>query len=202
MVSYDPKMPDCIICRTNKSVIAETISMLHKDFNVYILGGTQQLTYLINSIHQLKIRGYSNHPELFLFSSFADMKEYANSPMGGDLKPVLKLIETYSRERLLNILESTAQKAADADVTITTAHKSKGLEWSTVRLANDFKYATDNGIPSTEETNILYVAASRALHQLDLSECKAAQPTMMKCANRMNEERYLIDQKLEEVKQS
>ena len=197
-VSYSPKDPDCIICRTNKSVIAETISMLNKDFNVFILGGTQQLTYLINSIQRLKIRGYSSHPDLFLFSSYTDLKEYADSPMGGEIKPVLRLVETYGREHLLNILESTAQNANEADITITTTHKAKGLEWSTVRLANDFKYPTDKGLPTTEDTNILYVAASRALHHLDLSECQAAQPAMMERARKMNEERYLIDKALEE----
>jgi len=130
---------DCIICRTNKGVIGETIRTLGQNKSVHILGGTQPLTYLINSIAQLKIKNYSNHPDLFLFSSFADLKEYADSPMGGDLKAVLKLIETYGRERLLNILESTKESVEEASVTITTAHKSKGLEWSIVKLANDFK---------------------------------------------------------------
>ena len=195
-ISYNPKVPNCIICRTNKSVISETIKMLDKGYKVYILGGTRPLTFLINSIHQLKIRGYSNHPELFLFSSYTDLKEYANSPMGGDLKPILKLIDTYSRERLLNILASTAENADKADITITTTHKAKGLEWPTVRLANDFKCPTDDRVPSTEETNILYVAASRALHCLDLSECDACNPEMMRRAYKLNKDKYLIEQEI------
>ena len=195
-VSYEAKTPICIICRTNKSVISETIDMLNNNYSVYILGGTQALTYLINSIHQLKIKGYSNHPDLFLFSNYTDLKEYANSPMGGDLKPVLKLIDTYSREKLLNILEATCQTPEEADVTITTCHKAKGLEWPTVRLANDFKVPSDDGIPTTEETNILYVAASRALHHLDLSICQAAHPIMLERARRLNEENYLVDKEV------
>jgi superfamily I DNA/RNA helicase len=130
----------------------------------------------------------------FLFSSFADLKEYADSPMGGDLKAVLKLIETYGRERLLNILESTTESAEDASVTITTAHKSKGLEWSVVKLANDFKLPGDGSVPTQEETNILYVAASRALHKLDLSECQAAFAATLSEAARINRENYEIAQ--------
>jgi superfamily I DNA/RNA helicase len=126
------------------------------------------------------------------------MKEYADSPMGGDLKPILKLIDTYSRERLLNILSSTAQDASKADITVTTCHKAKGLEWPRVRLANDFKSPSEDGIPSTEETNILYVAASRALHNLDLSYCNACQPEILEKARKLNEEQYLIDQKVSE----
>jgi len=179
---------DCIICRTNKGVIGETIKELEQNKTVHILGGTQPLTYLINSIFQLKIKNYTNHPDLFLFSSFADLKEYADSPMGGDLKAVLKLIETYGRERLLNILESTTESAEDASVTITTAHKSKGLEWSVVKLANDFKLPGDGNVPTQEETNILYVAASRALHKLDLSECQATFPATFSSARQINKE--------------
>lgn len=197
-VSYEPKDPDCIICRTNKGVISETIKMLDQNYNVHILGGTQALTYLINSIHQLRTQGYSNHPELFLFNNYTDLKEYAQSPMGGDLKPILKLIDTYTREKLLNILESTSNTPEEADVTITTAHKAKGLEWSTVRLANDFKYSEENNVPTTEETNILYVAASRALHHLDLSGCNACQPSMMQRAADLNREKFLIEQTLKE----
>ena len=193
-VFYEAKEPDCIICRTNKGVISQTISMMDKNYSVHILGGTQPLTYLINSIYQLKIKGYTNHPDLFLFNSFTDMKEYADSPMGGDLKPVLKLLDTYGRERLLNILESTFENVNDADVTITTTHKAKGLEWSTVRMANDFKCPTEDSIPTLEETNILYVAASRALHCLDLSECMACHPVMFDQAKKLNHEKYLIDQ--------
>ena len=188
---------NCIICRTNKGVIGETISALAKGDSVHILGGIQPLTYLINSIFQLKIKGYTNHPELFLFANFMDLKEYADSPLGGDLKAVLKLIETYGRERLLNILGSTLENADDADVTITTAHKSKGLEWSVVKLSNDFKVPGDGTVPTQEETNILYVAASRALHKLDLSDCLACWPQIFKDAVRVNQEKYDIAQATE-----
>jgi superfamily I DNA/RNA helicase len=186
--------PDCIICRTNKGVIQETIQMLADDYSVHILGGTQPLTYLINSIYQLKSRNFTNHPDLFLFKSFQELKEYAESDMGGDLKPVLKLLDTYGREKLLNILESTTDNSDEADVTITTAHKSKGLEWPTVRLANDFKFATEDAMPSSEETNILYVAASRALHNLDVSGCLACLPASLAQAKKNQYEQWQMEQ--------
>lgn len=194
-VHYEPlPIVDAIICRTNKGVIAETIEALAKNLSVHILGGTQQITYLINSIVQLKIKGYSNHPDLLLFKNFADLKEYADSPMGGDIKPILKLIEMYGRERLLNILESTTETAEEADITITTAHKSKGLEWSKIRLANDFKIPNEGINPTTEETNILYVAASRALHQLDVSKCMACWPMTFDKAKNNAYEQWQVDQ--------
>jgi hypothetical protein len=194
-VHYDP-LPavDAIICRTNKGVITETISSLNKNLSVHILGGTQQITYLINSIVELKIKGYSNHPDLLLFKNFTDLKEYADSPMGGDIKPILKLIEFYGREKLLTILKSTTENVEEADVTITTAHKSKGLEWSKVRLANDFKIPNEGINPTTEETNILYVAASRALYQLDVSKCTACWPMTFDRAKNNSYEQWQVDQ--------
>ena len=198
-VHYEPlSQIDCIICRTNKGVIAETIKCLNKNLSVHILGGTQQLTYLINSIIQLKLQGYSNHPDLFLFNSFVELKEYADSSMGGDIKPILKLLDLYGREKLLNILESTTENPEEADITITTAHKSKGLEWPSVRLGNDFKIPSEGSNPTNEETNILYVAASRALNKLDLSECEATWNRTFDMAKKISYEQYLIEQKTEE----
>ena len=199
-VSYEPLLPDCIICRTNKFVISETINNLKEEQNVHIHGGTQALTYLINSIHWLKVKGSTNHPDLFLFKNYQELLDYANSDMGGDLKPILKMMETYTRERLINILESTCEDPTEADITITTAHKAKGLEWSTVKLANDFKVATENYTPSEEETNILYVAASRALHNLDISECHAAWPASMNIAIKNNTEQAIINKHIPKFK--
>jgi len=197
-VTYSPiNKPDCIICRTNKGVIKETIAALDQQRSVHILGGTQPLSYLINAIEQLKRNGSTSHPDLFLFTSFLDLKEYANSPMGGDLKPVLKMLDTYGKDHLLHILASTKQQASNAELTITTAHKSKGLEWSSVRLANDFKIPSQESLPTTEETNILYVAASRALHTLDLSGCQAASQQAFSVAAQVNKEQWQIDQAVE-----
>lgn len=194
-VSYEPLAGiDCVICRTNKGVVAETINMLDKEKSVHILGGTQPLSYLINGIHQLKEHGTTNHPDLFLFDNFLELKDYSESSMGGDMKPVLKLLDMYGRAMLLDILKSTKQNSDDADVTITTAHKAKGLEWSTVRLANDFAIPTEKGLPSLEDANVLYVAASRALHNLDLSACQATSSASFRMATKLQYEKYQVKQ--------
>jgi superfamily I DNA/RNA helicase len=95
-------------------------------------------------------------------------------------------------------LESTTDNPDEADVVITTAHKAKGLEWPKVKLSNDFKTPTDNQNPTNEETNILYVAASRALNKLDLSECQAAWNQTFDMAKKISHEQYLIDQTIEQ----
>ena len=74
---------------------------------------------------------------------------------------------------------------------LSTVHKAKGREWFEVKLGNDFDGLVDKkrGGFHEEELNILYVACTRAIHRLDISECldvislvthketKKAQPT-------------------------
>lgn len=188
-ISHEPlDYVDCIICRTNNNVISETIKALKKGKKVYINGGVQQLLSLIQGIFDLKSTGRSHHPELFLFNSFNDLMDYANSPFGGDLKPTIKLLEKYSKARLQHFLTKTEDTAEKAEVTITTAHKAKGMEWPIVRLGQDFKKPEEGFLPSTEETNILYVAATRALNHLDISKCGAVQPAKLIEAEKINKE--------------
>ena len=67
----------------------------------------------------------------------------------------------------------------DTDTTVSTIHKAKGREWSTVRIANDFPEPADpdrtdgNGDPlpapiDPAEARLAYVAVTRAQHHLDL----------------------------------
>ncbi|WP_308415944.1 ATP-binding domain-containing protein [Pectobacterium odoriferum] len=53
----------------------------------------------------------------------------------------------------------------DADVVVSTAHRSKGLEWDTVILNDDFSDITNLLLSEearTDETNLLYVATTLA----------------------------------------
>ncbi|WP_240351916.1 ATP-binding domain-containing protein, partial [Pectobacterium brasiliense] len=48
---------------------------------------------------------------------------------------------------------------------VSTAHRSKGLEWDSVMLNDDFSDITDpllSEAARTDETNLLYVATTRA----------------------------------------
>ena len=178
---------DCIICRTNNGVIIETFAELTKSRKVFILGGVQQIISLIQGITQLKADNYSKHPELSLFRSYSDLIEYSESSFGGDLKALIRILDKHGSVKIINVLNQTESYASQADVTITTAHKSKGLEWSIVKLADDYIIPFENKNPSPEETNILYVASTRALEILDISRCQAAQTNTMTSAKRINE---------------
>ena len=63
--------------------------------------------------------------------------------------------------------------SSDYDCIVTTAHKSKGLEFNKVKLGGDFFYkeaaAPGEKILTEDEARLLYVAATRAKKQLDIS---------------------------------
>ena len=69
-----------------------------------------------------------------------------------------------------------------AERVLSTAHRAKGLEWARVRLGADFPsldelYAADrDGVPyltpeeRDQELHLLYVAATRAMRQLEFND--------------------------------
>jgi len=75
--------------------------------------------------------------------------------------------------QLKKILEGVIEPVK-ADVVITTAHQSKGLQWNKVRIYDDFwgpkfnKETGDIDMPAPEELRLAYVAVTRAQKQLDL----------------------------------
>ena len=190
------QQPDCIIARTNNGVIVATFTELAKDRKVFILGGVQQIINLIKGITELRLTQTSKHPELMLFRSYQDLIEYSESSFGGDLKALIKILDKHGSEAIIKVLNLTEKRASSADVTITTAHKAKGLEWPIVRLANDYAIPCEDTSPTPEETNILYVASTRALEILDISQCQAAQLNTMSAARKIN------DKIIEEFRQS
>ena len=167
-------IPNCIICRTNAGLIFETITCLSHKFKVFILGGAQPLISLIEGIKALKKGRKSYHHELKLFQNYDEFVEYAESPQGGGLKAILNIIKKHTFEDLLDHLYQTQEKPSPDSITITTTHKAKGLEWKIVKLSNDFKYPENNTKSITqEETNILYVAVTRAQEKLLIYDCQA-----------------------------
>ena len=82
---------------------------------------------------------------------------------------MVKLVDTFGCGIIIDALKNMPAEA-DADVVISTAHKSKGREWNRVRLAGDFPTVDKM---SDEDFRLLYVACTRAKLHLDLSHCPA-----------------------------
>lgn len=162
--------PDAYLFRTNGALIGRLVDLLDADRSpvVAVTSGTRDLITLMDGAEQLKDGQRCYLPELAAFETWAELCEYAESEIGGDLAPLVKLMDRDVRE-IRRALERTQYvREQDAEVTLSTAHKSKGREWGSVKLANDFQEPDED---NTEEANLLYVAATRARNVLDISDC-------------------------------
>jgi hypothetical protein len=83
----------------------------------------------------------------------------------------VQMIERYAPSEVIRAINGTVP-ADRAELRVSTAHKSKGLEWDRVRIASDFREPLDKvtGQPlpiPREDSMLAYVAVTRAKLVLD-----------------------------------
>ncbi|MEU9064999.1 UvrD-helicase domain-containing protein [Streptomyces sp. NPDC048430] len=173
------EQPDAILCRTNVGAMREVIQLLEAGRRVALTGGGEALRALARAADDLKDGRQTSHPELLLFPTWGDLQDYAgNDPAGRDLQPLVDLVDTHGTGAILTAVNLLAHEDT-ADVTVSTAHKAKGREWNSVKIADDFAPPRDsdekdsNGEPvprpiDEAEARLAYVAVTRARQQLDL----------------------------------
>ena len=166
--------PDAILCRTNGALIGHVLGLLGEGESIAVAGGCKDLISLLKGAKDLINGKETLQRELALFKSWSDVVEYSESDTGADLKLLVKLIKEHDVDSLISSLkEVDSNSEKNADIVLSTAHKSKGREWGSVELADDFRTPKSNGF-SDEEVNLLYVAATRAKNKLDITNCDAA----------------------------
>ncbi|MFE7780061.1 UvrD-helicase domain-containing protein [Streptomyces nigrescens] len=170
--------PDAVLCRTNVGAMSQVMQYMAAGMRVALVGGGQGLQTLAVAARDLKEGRRPHHPELLLFTSWGELQNYAAyDPSGRDLQPFVDLVDSHGPEAILAAVarlvpEETAQLA------VSTAHKAKGREWATVKIAGDFEppSSADEGdaVPpasppiSDSEARLAYVAVTRTRTLLDL----------------------------------
>lgn len=165
--------PDCVLCRTNARAVATLLGAVRPldplaiPKRVHLIGGGDETVKFVKAAVELQDGRRTQHPELCCFESWQEVQEYSKTDEGDDLRLMVKLIDEFEPQPILDALERMPSEK-DADLVISTAHKSKGREWGTVKLASDFPTKDKMSDP---DRRLLYVAATRAKYQLDISEC-------------------------------
>lgn len=168
--------PDVIICRTNAGVISNVFKYIESDTNVYVQGGVNQMMLMLKGARDLQEGRKTYAPDLALFNTWDEVIECSETESGMDLRSFVKMVKDRGIPELIEALNSTAMYANGADLTLTTAHKAKGLEWERVKLYGDFATSIDTKPLDQSEINLLYVASTRALTTLDISLCTSCHP--------------------------
>ncbi|MBK6616262.1 UvrD-helicase domain-containing protein [Ottowia sp.] len=157
---------------------------------LHFVGGVENYQFeLISDTFYLK-DGASHlvsDPFIRRFQSFDQLQEYADAVEDRELLARIGIVDKFDHRipELVDKVKKAHVGEGAARLHLTTAHKSKGLEWDEVTLGEDFpELLTDFGVPKTRrflgpnaqdgdlldvaEANLLYVASTRArctLHQ-------------------------------------
>lgn len=168
-ISHDEaRTVECILARTNARVMLELIQALEAGRQAHVLGGTQDLKRMLWDVAALKAGKPALTAELFGFTTWDQVKEFAETEEGEELAQFVSLVNQHGEATLGTALSKTTFNPADATLTIGTAHKAKGCEWNAVRLAPDFlsqRKALDVEA-ARPEIRLFYVAMTRAKHTL------------------------------------
>lgn len=168
-----------IIARANATLFAEAVQAVAAGKKVHFLGGIAG--YRISEVYDTYNLWSGNRdrissPYLKSFKEFDKMDDYAGAVDDKELKSLIGLVKKHGSKlpRLVEqIKNGNSEVASEASIILTTAHKSKGLEFDNVKLTDDYMDMLDDhgkarklAANELEEANIVYVAATRAKKSL------------------------------------
>ncbi|QRG10074.1 ATP-dependent helicase (plasmid) [Xanthobacter dioxanivorans] len=172
-----PAGPYTFLSRTNAGVIQHGIATGTK--KLHFVGGVE--TYRTDRILDAYFL-YARMPdqvqdrEFRVFSRFDQLIEYGEEIDDMEIKAIVQLVTefgTTTPQRLEDLRARSAVPVDQAEVTMTTFHRSKGLEWDNVVLGDAFdwsKFLEEDPrkrlAKFREELHGLYVAGSRARQRL------------------------------------
>ena len=187
-----PASTKACIARGNAALYRRAALLAQQGGTVFWVGGIDG--YRLNLLHDiwlLKTGRRSGIKDRFVarFEDFDALQAYANAQDERDLKAWIRVIEGHSRwqeipEEIALVRSRSVGQQQGASLALATAHKSKGLEFGSVELADDFpeaelanpvKYSRETHpmfwdeqgfrggvLLPAEEINLRYVAITRA----------------------------------------
>lgn len=159
--------PRCYLYRTNAGAVGRVMAAIAEGKRPYLIGGGADVVAWCEAALDLQAKRGTRHPELACFESWGEVVEYSKTDEGSDLKLMVKLVIDFGADAIRDALKDMPAEDK-ADLVVSTAHKSKGREWDTVKLGPDFPLANKMTDP---DRRLLYVAATRAKLVLDVTEC-------------------------------
>ena len=165
------------MCRTNATAVAEVFAGLESGKRTALAGGGDAIKEIAKAARDLQAGRGTKHPDLSRFADWGEVRDYArNDEDGKSLQVFVRLVDQHGPGGLIAMIDQLTPEGDTSNppqLTISTAHKAKGLEWDVVRVAGDFRGpATDPETgevtwPVPEERRLAYVAATRARKLLE-----------------------------------
>lgn len=186
--SIDVNKPFAVLARSNAGLFNEAVAFLKMGRRYHFIGGVDgyRLDKVLDAYYLwVKDLGLIKDAYLRSFDSFEELEGLAEESEEAELKLLLRVVADYGHQIPQLVDEIRARHVADLKkedwhlfdgIFFGTAHKSKGLEFEQVWLADDFMRFFDKGLEieveevDQEAVNILYVAFTRARAAIRLCE--------------------------------
>jgi hypothetical protein len=171
-----------LVARTNAGLFDEAVGLARTNQRFHVVGSLKDPIERARSVYHLWAGSdpqWIRHPDITPYDDWDTLKKEAQYDV--DLSRYVRLIAEKEDGvlELCDLLEQAGEvRANQADVVLTTVHKSKGLEYPQVRMAEDFSRLKidENGQLSgpLEEIHVLYVCSTRCEHQLEMNSLAEA----------------------------
>lgn len=157
-----------MIFRTNGALFERAVDLIAQGKEVFCEVDTKGFIKKLESADSLYRKNFTGvkHEDITPYSSWSDLKTASEEEP--ELKRLARIVESKQTTKYVSTLSNLKSKAG-ASILLTTAHKSKGMEWDNVIVADDFPIKPcmqDN--TNTQEINLFYVAVTRAIKTLQL----------------------------------
>lgn len=161
-----------MIFRTNSALLEKAVDLISNGVKVSCALDSKKFKSMILSSQALftKNRKAIKDDEINIYGSwFEMMQEGKENP---EISRLVNIVMGFKVDAYCDALDSLMETKT-YDVLLTTAHKSKGLEWDTVVIADDYKFdsiftAKGSQAYQQQEVNLFYVACTRAIRCLQL----------------------------------
>uniref|UniRef100_UPI004047889D UvrD-helicase domain-containing protein n=1 Tax=Aliarcobacter sp. TaxID=2321116 RepID=UPI004047889D len=182
----DFNKPFCVIARSTFGLIQQLVYFIHDKKKIYFEGGYNSYSFMNQTVYSIFYLKQKKNDKITIdeikdFETINELEHFAKDTKNQDYLNIIKFINTYGDnifEINKKIKEHLVSDKNQADIIFTTTHKSKGLEYEQVIMADDF--ISKKEIVNTknklsyqrinEELNIYYVAATRAKSVIEMAD--------------------------------
>jgi superfamily I DNA/RNA helicase len=170
----DRSEPHTRLFRTNTALLAAAMAEIAAGTEVRIEIDMNDFCRLLQSAEALS-RGDMKQVKHEKLLPYENWKELLGDKDDMEVSRIAKIVEDGKATEWINLLENFKNSVTPL-VTFTTAHKSKGREWTQVIVEDDFKSCYKDGKwvgLTVEEQNLLYVVVTRAIERLEYNKTVA-----------------------------
>ncbi len=175
--TLDYEKPICVIARSTFGLIQQIVHFIQDNKKIYFEGGYASYSFMNQTVYSIFYLKEKKNDKITIdeikdFETIQELEQFAKDTKNQDYLNIIKFINTYG-DNIFEINKKIKTKITtnkeDADLVFTTTHKSKGLEYDQVIMADDFITKKELSNPKNkvsflklqEELNIYYVAATR-----------------------------------------